>query len=146
MFTTAEQRALDQLSLPGGKLAVLAADQRTKLVEAFTGAGLPADRETIAAFKLELVRALAGDAAAVLLDPEIGLPDAIDQHALPGRCGLVVSLERSGAVRTPEGLRSAELLPGVGAAGVRRLGGTAAKLLVRLRADREGPAGANAEV
>ena len=32
MFTVAERRALDQLSTAGGRLAILAADQRTKLV------------------------------------------------------------------------------------------------------------------
>ena len=65
----------------------------------------------------------------MLLDPEIALPHVLDERALPGRSGLLVSLERSGAVRTPEGLRRAVLLPDVGAAGVRRLGGTGAKLL-----------------
>jgi sulfofructosephosphate aldolase len=143
VFTTAEKRALDQLSTSGGRLAVLAADQRTKLVAARSDAGLPADLSELQAFKLDLVRALAADVPAVLLDPEIGLPCAIDRRAFPGRTGLIVSLERSGAVRTDAGLRAAELLPDVGASGVRRLGGTAAKLLVRLRADREDADGAN---
>ncbi len=49
-------------------------------------------------------------------------------------------------MRTPEGLRRVVLLPEVGAAGVRRLGGTGAKLLVRLRADREDADGENARV
>jgi tagatose-1,6-bisphosphate aldolase len=38
VFTTAERRALDQLSTDGGRLAVVAADQRTKLREARQGA------------------------------------------------------------------------------------------------------------
>jgi sulfofructosephosphate aldolase len=143
VFTTAEKRALDQLSTPGGRLAVLAADQRTKLVAARGDAGLGAGLSELQAFKLDLLRALAADVPAVLLDPEIGLPCAIDGRALPGRTGLIVSLERSGAVRTADGLRAAELLPDVGASGVRRLGGSAAKLLVRLRADRENADGAN---
>ena len=42
------------------------------------------------------------------------------------------------------GLSPARLLPDFGAAGVRRMGGTAAKLLVRVRADREDAAGHNA--
>src|SRR5438270_5082901 len=137
MFTTAEKRALAQLSTPGGRLSVLAADQRTKLVEARLGAGLADDRASLLGVKLDIVRALAPVAPAVLLDPEIGLPGAVDEDALPAHTGLIVSLERSGEVRTPAGLRIGELLPGHGAAGVRRLGGTAAKLLVRLRADRE---------
>jgi tagatose 1,6-diphosphate aldolase len=143
MFTTAEQRALNQLSTPAGRLAVLAADQRTKLVAAREGAGLSTDMASLRGFKLDLVRELAPQAMAVLLDPEIALPYVMDEGAFPARTGLVVSLERSGAVRTPDGLRSAELLPEVGALGVRRVGGTAAKLLVRLRADREDADGAN---
>src|SRR6476469_4345300 len=74
------------------------------------------------------------------------LPHVTDAGALPAHTGLLVSLERSGSRRTPEGLRSAELLPGVGADGVRRLGGTGAKLLLRLRADREDADGENAAV
>ena len=146
MFTVAEKRALDQLSTPEGHLAILAADQRTKLVAARTAAGLPDDIESLREFKLDLVEALAPVAPAVLLDPEIGLPHVLERGAFPARTGLLVSLERSGAIRTPEGLRAVELLPEHGAAGVRRLGGTGAKLLVRLRADREDADGANAAV
>jgi tagatose 1,6-diphosphate aldolase len=144
MFTTAEQRAIGQLADPGGRLAVLAADQRTKLVQALEGAGLPSDLPTMRAFKLELVEALAPLAPAMLLDPEIALPHVADSGALPPRTGVLVSLERSGSRRSPDGLRAAELLPDVGADGVRALGGTGAKLLLRLRADREGADGANA--
>jgi tagatose-1,6-bisphosphate aldolase len=43
MFTTAEQRALDQLTTAGGRLGVLAADQRTKLVAAREAAALSSD-------------------------------------------------------------------------------------------------------
>jgi tagatose 1,6-diphosphate aldolase len=146
VFTTAERRALDQLSTDGGRLAVVAADQRTKLRQARDGAGLPADDATLLDVKLDLVRALAPHAPAMLLDPEIGLPGAIDAGAFPARTGLIVSLERSRAVRSPAGLRRAKLLPDGGAAGVRRLGGTAAKLLVRLRPDREDADGENARV
>jgi sulfofructosephosphate aldolase len=146
MFTIAERRALDQLSTPRGRLGILAADQRTKLVAARKDAGLPFDGEALRGFKTDLVDALAPEAPAVLLDPEIGLPHVLEQGAFPARTGLLVSLERSGAVRAPGGLRAAELMSGVGASGVRRLGGTGAKLLVRLRADREDTSGANAAV
>jgi tagatose 1,6-diphosphate aldolase len=146
VFTTAERRALDQLSTAGGRLAVVAADQRTKLRGARDGAGLPSDDSTLLHIKLDLVRALAPHAPAMLLDPEIALPGAVDAGAFPARTGLIISLERSGAIRTDDGLRRAELLPGVGGAGVRRLGGTAAKLLVRLRADREDADGENGRV
>jgi len=146
MFTTAEQRAIGQLSAPDGRLAVLAADQRTKLRQGLEAAGLAADAASMRAFKVDLVSALARIAPAMLLDPEIALPAVVEDGALPARTGVLVSLERSGSRRTAEGLREAQLLPGIGAAGVRELGGTGAKLLLRLRADREDAGGANAEV
>src|SRR6476469_6615217 len=118
MFTTAEQRAIDQLSTESGRLAVVAADQRTKLVEALQAAGLESRMDFMRAYKLDLVSALAPAAPAILLDPEIALPHVTD----------------------------AGVLPGVGVDGVRRLGGTGAKLLLRLRADREGADGDNAAV
>src|SRR4029078_10587799 len=134
MFTVAERHALDQLSTPTGHLGVLAADQRTKLVAARTAAGLSSDPESLREFKLDLVEALAPLAPAVLLDPELRLPHVLAQGGVPALTGLLVSLERSGAIRTPEGLRAVELLPDHGAAGVRRLGGTGAKPVVRPRA------------
>jgi sulfofructosephosphate aldolase len=143
MFTSAEQRALDQLSTPSGRLGVLAADQRTKLVAALEAGGLSSDMETMRAFKLDLVRSLGPLAPAMLLDPEIALPYVIDEGALPPHTGLLVSLERSGSRTSDGGLRRAELLPDIGALGVRRVGGTGAKLLLRLRADREDADGAN---
>ena len=146
MFTTAEQRAIDQLSAPSGRLAVLAADQRTKLAAGLRAAGLPNDMAAMRAFKAELVAALAPVAPAMLLDPEIALPHVVDTGVLPGRTGVLVSLERSGERPGQDGLMQVELLPGVGSNGVRRLGGTGAKLLVRLRADREDAGGANAEL
>ena len=85
MFTIAERRALDQLSTRQGHLAILAADQRTKLVAARTAAGLPHDLESLREFKLDLVEALAPLAPAVLLDPEIALPHVLEQRAFPAR-------------------------------------------------------------
>jgi tagatose 1,6-diphosphate aldolase len=146
MFTPAEQRAIDQLSTDGGRLGILAADQRTSLTAARTAAGLPATPADLTAFKLELARALGPHAPAMLLDPEVALPALLEQRAVPPHTGVLVSLERSGSRRAANGLRDAELLPGVGAAGVRRLGGTGAKLLVRLRGDREGPGDPNCRV
>ncbi len=136
MFTTAETRALQQLTTDSGRLAVVAADQRTSLVKARESAGQPTGTDALREFKLDLVAALAPLAPAVLLDPELALPAAIDGGILPGHTGLLVSLERSGPALVGEA-RPAELLPGLGAAGIRALGGTAAKLLVHPRADRD---------
>jgi sulfofructosephosphate aldolase len=107
--------------------------------------GSVCDLEALREFKRALVTALAPAASAILLDPEIALPDVVDRGLVPRDVGLLVSVEVSGAV--PDGdLVPAHLLPGVGAAGVRRMGGTAAKLLVRVRADREDASGHNAAI
>jgi sulfofructosephosphate aldolase len=145
MFTTSENRALQQLSTREGVLAVVAADQRVSLRAMFGRAGAGDDLEALREFKRALVTALAPAASAILLDPEIALPDVVDRGLVPRDVGLLVSVEVSGAV--PDGhLVPAHLLPGVGAAGVRRMGGTAAKLLVRVRADREDASGHNAAI
>jgi tagatose 1,6-diphosphate aldolase len=145
MFTTAENRAIQQLSTAGGALAVLAADQRVSLRRMFERAGGPSDARALLDFKRALVRQLAPAASAVLLDPEIALPDVVDGGLLPATAGLLVSLEVSGTELDGE-LASARLIPDFGAAGVRRMGGTAAKLLVRLRPDREDADGHNGRI
>jgi sulfofructosephosphate aldolase len=145
MFTTSEKRAVQQLSTPKGALAVVAADQRVSLRGMFERTGMSTDIGALREFKRALVTALAPSASAMLLDPEIALPDVVDAGLVPAGVGLLVSVEVSGA-RWDGGLAPAELLPGFGAAGVRRMGGTAAKLLVRVRADREDASGHNAAI
>ncbi len=145
MFTTAEKRALAQLSTVGGRLAVVAADQRGKMRAALAGAGIEPHIDTLRAIKRDLVTVLGGEAPAMLLDPEIALPDVIDAGLLPPHTGLLVSVEVSGAPLR-EGHRPAALLDRFGAAGVRRMGGTAAKLLVYVRGDREGLDSHNARI
>jgi tagatose 1,6-diphosphate aldolase len=144
MFTTSETRAVQQLSTENGALAVLAADQRASLRAMFERRGGAGPAE-LGEFKRALVQALAPAASAVLLDPEIALPDVVDRGLVPRQTGILVSVEVSGD--EPDGdLHPARLLPDFGAAGVRRVGGTAAKLLVRLRADREDGDGRNARI
>ena len=145
MFTTSETRAVQQLSTENGALAVLAADQRVSLRGMFEQAGNGAAPADLRAFKRALVGALAPAASAVLLDPELALPDVVDQGLVPRQTGILVAVEVSGD--EPDGDRHpARLLPDFGAAGVRRMGGTAAKLLVRIRADREDGDGQNARI
>lgn len=135
--TTAERRALDQLALPDGTFAVLANDQRASLRKMRADHGKSVDDDALRAVKSAVVSTLAPHASAVLLDPQLSLPHLVDSGAQPGRQGLLISLEESKDRSTTEG-RVTTLLPGLGARGVRRLGGTAAKLLVTLRTDRAG--------
>jgi hypothetical protein len=108
VFTTAETRALQQLTTPSGRLAVVAADQRTSLAKVRQAAGLPTDEAALRDFKHDLVEALAPHAPAVLLDPEIALPSVIEDGALPPLWTAGVT-ERSGPPLV--GRRGSRLLP-----------------------------------
>jgi len=135
--TTAERRALDQLALPSGTFCVLANDQRASLRKMREQGGRPTDDASLREVKSDVVSTLAPHASAVLLDPQLSLPRLVDDGAQPGGQGLLVSIEESKDRTTAEGRRTS-LLADFGAKGVRRLGGTAAKLLVTLRVDTPG--------
>lgn len=134
-FSTAERRAFSQVSTPAGRIAVLAADQRASLTRMLAGAGRRSDDGEVLRVKADIVATLARSATGVLLDPEIALPALVDDATVPRDRALLVSVERSVDRSEPAG-RVPALIPGFGAAGVRRLGGTLAKLLVCLRVDR----------
>jgi tagatose 1,6-diphosphate aldolase len=140
MLTTAESRAFQQLSTERGWLAIVASDQRQSLVKLRERAGLAADADALRALKRDIVSSLGRDASGVLLDPEIALPALVDERAVPRATGLLVATERSGG-HVSNGIRVADIL--LAPADVRRLGGTAAKLLVYIRPDREDADGAN---
>lgn len=142
MLTTAEHRAVQQLTTSGGNMAVVALDQRQSLLKTRARAGLPTDAETLLGIKRDIASALGPAASGILLDPEIALPALIDENVVQRDTGVLVAVEHSGALEQ-NGLRVSELLPNLGAAGVRRLGGTAAKLLVYVRPDRENVDGQN---
>ena len=85
-------------------------------------------------FKRTVVRALGTTGTGVLLDPEIGVGPAIADGSLPGRAGLIVALEATGYEGDP-GARISRLLPGWGVAKAKRMGASAAKLLVYYHPD-----------
>ena len=123
-------RGLDACSSPRGTFALLALDHRQNLRKALRPAdpGAVTDAD-MAAFKSAVVRGLAGAATGILLDPEVGVAPAIASGALPGSTGLVVALEATG-YEGPAGARVSRLLAGWDAAHAKRIGASAAKLLV----------------
>ncbi len=128
-------RRLQQCATPEGHLVVLAIDHRNNLRRALNPqdpAAVP--DEVLAAFKREVVAALAPEASAVLLDPEYGLGPAIEGGALPGRVGLIVALERTGYTGAPTARRS-ELLPGWDPQRAARVGASGVKLLIYYHPD-----------
>lgn len=125
-----KQRRLQQCTDDSGRFVMLAADQRGNLRHALN----PVDPESVGAadltgFKIGLMKALSGDATAVLLDPEYGAAQAVAAGAISGGTGLIIALEATGYTESPVDRRS-EILPGWSAEQAERLGASAAKLLI----------------
>ncbi len=85
-------------------------------------------------FKLELCEALAPHASAVLLDPIYGTAQCISRNLIPKTCGLLVSLEATGYSGDSQH-RETRLLEDWSVAKIKRMGASAAKMLVYYRPD-----------
>ena len=128
-------RGLDACSSERGTFTVLALDHRQNLRKELR----PDDPSSVTeaemvAFKRAVVRELRGAGTGVLLDPEIGVGPAIADGSLAGGTGLIVALEATG-YQGPPVARVSRVLPGWGVAQVKRLGASAAKLLVYYHPD-----------
>lgn len=129
------RRGLDATSSARGTFAVLALDHRQNLRKELH----PEDPAATTAdemidFKRTVVRSLAAIATGTLLDPEIGAAQCIADGSLPGSAGLIVALEATG-FEGEGGARVSRLLPGWDVAKAKRLGASAAKLLVYYHPD-----------
>jgi sulfofructosephosphate aldolase len=144
-LTTAEIRALAQIADPRGQLSVIAIDHGDPLVEMLQGLGLSADAEAQRAIKYDVVDTVGRDASAVLLDPDVSVTEIVERGALARDVGLLVRIEADG-FDTLGGLRRSRLIDGLGAAGARERGATAAKVMAFIRPDREDLDGYTAEL
>ncbi|WP_024287191.1 tagatose-bisphosphate aldolase [Cellulomonas sp. KRMCY2] len=139
-LTTPEHRGFGAICTDAGHLLIVAADQRNGMKAVMNhpdGAGAITHDELLAA-KADLVRHLGNHAPAILLDPEIALPQVVDNGTLARGTALVVGMDASG-FETVDGLRYTRIVPGTTAKKVRDLGGDAAKMLWYVRADKQGP-------
>jgi tagatose 1,6-diphosphate aldolase len=128
-------RGLQQLAGDKGVLTICAIDHRGALQRALNEKDPDAvSYQDMVDFKLDLCRAMAPLASAVLLDPVYGAAQAISAGVLPGRLGLLVSLEKTGYTGN-DFARITELLPGWGVKKIKRLGASACKILVYFRPD-----------
>jgi tagatose 1,6-diphosphate aldolase len=127
-LTPGRWRGLKATSAPGGTFSILAFDQRGNY-----RAMLPAEADfaTAARIKTEVVTALANRVTAVLLDPVYGLDAAL---ALPGNCGLLMPIEKTGYAGSPTE-RRIDFMPGWDAGMMKNVGASAAKLLVYYHPD-----------
>lgn len=131
VLSLGKRRGLQQCSTPRGAFITLALDHRQNLRKAN-----PAfeDDAQLIAFKLDVTRALASAATAVLLDPEYSAAQAIASGTLPGDRGLIIAVEATGYTGDPTARRS-QILPGWSVAKAKRLGASMVKLLVYYHPD-----------
>lgn len=138
-LNTLERRSMAKISTPGGKMLIVAADQRNSMKAVMTdapdGPG-SVTKEQLADAKADLVRYLANHAPAILLDPEVALPSIVNDGVLARDTALVVGLDASG-FETVDGLRYTKYVDGVTAHTVRELGGDVAKMLFYLRPEQQ---------
>jgi tagatose-1,6-bisphosphate aldolase len=90
--------------------------------------------QELSRFKVDVTSALAQQATAVLLDPEVSAAQAIAQRALPNHAGLVVAVESTGYTGDATA-RQAQIIPGWSVEKAKRMGASAVKLLVYYHPD-----------
>ncbi len=129
------RRGLEATSSARGTFTVLALDHRQNLrKELHPEAPESTTIEEMVDFKRTVVRALAIEATGTLLDPEVGAAQCIADGSLSGQDGLLVALEATG-YEGPATARVSRLLPGWDAEKAKRLGASAAKLLIYYHPD-----------
>ena len=138
-FTTAELRGFQQVCNADGAMVAIAADQRGQM-RAVLASG-PEEQAAITdadlgKVKSDIVRYLGAFASAILLDPLCAVPGVVQEGTLPRDVALMIGLDASGYDTTASGYRLSRVAQGVGARQVRKLGGTAGKIMVYLRSDR----------
>lgn len=129
-LTIGKLRDLQQIANDTGIFAMCAMDHRGSMRRMIKPPNPGAvSYQTLVVYKRELCAALAPASTAVLLDPLYGAGQVIATGALPRDVGLLVSLEATGYTGE-EGARLTELLSDWGVGKVKRMGASAAKLLV----------------
>jgi tagatose 1,6-diphosphate aldolase len=132
MLSPGKARGLDTLTTGAGVFAVLAIDHRDSLRAVVPEE--PTDAE-LTEFKLELIRLVGSRASGVMLEPELSLPQAITTGTLPGDVGFSAALEAQGYLGDPWSGPTA-MQPGWTALDVKKMGASAAKLLLPLSPER----------
>jgi tagatose 1,6-diphosphate aldolase len=131
------RRGLAACATDRGLFAVLALDHRQNLRrEIRPGDPASVTYDEMVEFKRAVVRALAPVATGTLLDPEIGAAQCIADGSMPPRSGLIVAIEATG-YEGPPIARVSRILDGWSVEKAKRMGASAAKLLVYYNPDAE---------
>ncbi len=134
-FLLGTRRGLEACASARGTFAVLALDHRQNLrKELHPDAPETTSYDEMVAFKRAVIRALASHATGSLLDPEVGAAQCIADGSLPGRAGVLVAIEATGYDGPPTA-RVSRVLPGWSVEQAKRMGASAAKLLVYYHPD-----------
>lgn len=134
-FPIGARRGLAACASERGTFAVLALDHRQNLRRELR----PDDPASVTSaemveFKRAVVRALAPVATGTLLDPEIGAAQAVWDGSMPARAGLIVAIEATGFLGAATA-RVSRVLDGWSVEKAKRMGASAAKLLVYYHPD-----------
>jgi len=134
-LTVGKMRGLQQCASQRGTFTCLALDHRQNLRRALN----PKDPTSVpdsalTDFKLEVTAALAGQATAVLLDPEYSAAQAVAAGVVPKNAGLVVAVEATGYSGDPTA-RQSRILPGWSVKKAKLMGASMIKLLVYYHPD-----------
>jgi len=132
-LTVGKLRGLQQIASPEGIFNMCAMDHRGSL-QKLAGGGRELSYEEMVERKMELCSELAPHASAILLDPTYGAAQCLGRRALPKSTGLMISTEASGYSGGSEH-RQTELIDGWSVEKTKRMGASAAKLLVYYRPD-----------
>lgn len=130
-ITIGKFRGLQQISSKRGTITALALDHRQNLRKANPAF---ADDAELSRFKVDVTKAVAQRATAVLLDPEVSAAQAISARAIPSGVGLVVAVESTGYTGDATA-RQAQIIPGWSVKKAKRMGANAIKLLVYYHPD-----------
>lgn len=130
LISIGKLRGLQQIASKRGTFTALALDHRQNLRKA--NPAFVEDAE-LSRFKLDVTKALASRATAVLLDPEVSAAQAIASRAIPN-VGLVVAVESTGYTGDATA-RHAQVIPGWNVEKAKRMGASAIKLLVYYHPD-----------
>lgn len=124
-------RCMQQLTNEFGVFTVIALDHRDVFVAALSDTlGMhEADWATVAAEKTRIAKALSPHASAVLLDPLYSAGPVITRGVLSGDVAFAIAYEKAGYSGDDAG-RVTTLLDGWSVGAIKRLGGSAVKLLL----------------
>ena len=127
-------RSLQRVTSADGFFLICALDHLSDFQQLLAPDPTTVDYAQTVTAKLELIRALAPEVSAVLLDARFGLAQAIFARALPGSVGLMASIEDEDYRHAP-GARRTRLRGGWGTKQIKLIGADVCKLLWFYRPD-----------